>query len=315
MKTISVVVPVYNVENYLPSCIDSIINQSYKQLEIILVNDGSTDSSGIICEKYATNDKRVIIKHIKNSGSSVARNEGLDIATGEYIAFVDSDDYINTDMFSQMVEALEEYNLDFVEITPNHLLNKNLIDKKLYIEDRVTAINRILKTTAFSVWRRLYRKDLVSEMRFIPGIIHQDVFFTMDVLNKIEKSGFINNTLYYYNKDNYSVIRSKYSKQKLETGIRATEYIVKSLKDYSKTKKAVDNYLTHYYTDHFFLLSRNTSIDPNKKYRKKLKSAIIQSINNSNKSLRPLMVRYLPIWLMNMISSTYYLLKIRNKYQ
>ena len=99
MELISVIVPVYNVESYLEKCIESIQNQSYKSLEIILVNDGSTDSSGDICDKYAAHDKRIKVIHKKNGGLSSARNAGLEVANGDYIAFVDSDDYIEITMY------------------------------------------------------------------------------------------------------------------------------------------------------------------------------------------------------------------------
>ena len=105
---ISVIVPVYNVEDYLERCINSIINQTYTNLEIILVNDGSTDSSGIICDQYSQIDSRIRVIHKKNGGLSDARNVGLDVATGEFISFIDSDDWISLTMFSEMVSQFTD---------------------------------------------------------------------------------------------------------------------------------------------------------------------------------------------------------------
>ena len=116
---ISVIVPVYKVEAYLERCVNSIINQTYKNLEIILVNDGSPDASGKICDDYASKDKRIIVIHKKNEGSSCARNAGLDRAKGDYIAFVDSDDHINPSMLKSMLNYAVDNKLDFIYLHRN----------------------------------------------------------------------------------------------------------------------------------------------------------------------------------------------------
>ena len=107
MEKISIIIPVYNVEKYLKTCLDSVINQTYQNLEIILVNDGSTDNSGKICEEYKRTNSRIILIHKKNEGLSAARNTGLGIATGEYISFLDSDDYISNDMLETLYNSLQ----------------------------------------------------------------------------------------------------------------------------------------------------------------------------------------------------------------
>ena len=112
MCEISIIVPVYNVEKYLEKCIKSILNQTFTDFELILVNDGSTDKSGVICDNYKNIDDRIIVIHKKNEGLSSARNSGLDIAKGRYIGFVDSDDYINNDMYHKLYEALIKNNSD-----------------------------------------------------------------------------------------------------------------------------------------------------------------------------------------------------------
>ena len=114
MDTISVIVPVYKVEPYLKQCVDSIINQTYKNLEIILVDDGSTDNCGKICDEYASKDNRIKVLHIENGGPAVARNAGLDIATGKYIGYVDSDDYIEPDMYETLYNAMIKTNAGLV---------------------------------------------------------------------------------------------------------------------------------------------------------------------------------------------------------
>jgi len=305
---ISVIVPVYKVEEYLHRCLDSILNQTYKHLEIILVDDESPDNCGDICEDYATKDDRIIVIHQKNQGLSCARNSGLEISTGAYITYVDSDDHLDVTMYEKMMKHVLEHDLEVIEIVPKTNTPKNC-DDTLTIEDPVTASKRIISHTAFSVWRRLFKKSIVEDMRFIPGLIHQDVFYTMDLLKRITKNGFLNSTLYYYNTENISIIRSKYTLRKINTGIRATEYIVANVLDDPKLKETIDNYLVYYYTDHYFLLSRNTVLDPDKKYRKKLRKTIRQSLSFNNAAIRSLLVVSLPTKIMQLISTSYKSLK------
>lgn len=304
-KKVSVIVPIYKVEKYLKKCLDSIINQTYKNLEIILIDDNSPDSCGEICDEYAIKDNRIIVIHQKNKGLSCARNSGLDIATGEYIAFVDSDDYLNITMIEKMMYYVYKHDLEVIEILPKLSYIDQVFNNSFTIEDPVTATKRILNKTAFSVWRRIFKKSLVEDMRFIPGLIHQDVFYTMDMLKRIARNGYLDSPLYYYNTENQSIIRSKYSLEKINTGIRATEYIVDNILDDPLLKTSIENYLTYYYTDHFFMLSRNTSLDPNKKYRKKLRKTVRKSLNLNNFTLRSLMVAIFPSRLMESISSGY----------
>ncbi|MDN3493746.1 glycosyltransferase [Winogradskyella bathintestinalis] len=302
---ISVIVPVYNVEDYLNRCVDSIINQTHKNLEIILVNDGSVDDSRKICDDYASKDNRVIVIHKENEGSSCARNAGLDIATGEYVSFVDSDDYIYDSMLQKMLDKLVKNKLDVIEIAPASKNNTTKSYNNFIIEDKISAFKRVIKSTTFSVWCRLYKASLIKDLRFIPKIIHQDVFFTIDVLNRVEKLGYLNSELYYYNTSNESIIRSKYSQNKIEIGIMATEYIANNIPKNPELTTTINNYITSYYTDHFFLLSRNTEVDPDQHYRRKLKKAVWSSTTLYSAGLRPFMILVLPIKLMEIISSRY----------
>lgn len=114
MQFISIIVPIYNVEKYLPQCLDSIINQTYKNLEIILIDDGSTDNSGKICDKYKLLDNRIIVIHKSNGGLSDARNTGINIATGDYISFVDADDFIDKNMYTILFQKINTTNADII---------------------------------------------------------------------------------------------------------------------------------------------------------------------------------------------------------
>lgn len=117
---LTIIVPIYNTENYLSECIDSILNQSYKDIELILINDGSTDNSSSICDEYSSKDKRIKVIHIENRGVSYARNTGLSIAKGEYITFVDSDDFVSNDIYLENIKILEQnLSIDLIQIPIN----------------------------------------------------------------------------------------------------------------------------------------------------------------------------------------------------
>ncbi|MCF0156053.1 MAG: glycosyltransferase, partial [Veillonella sp.] len=142
MSKISVIVPIYNVEPYIHQCVDSIINQTYKDLEIILVDDGSPDNCGKICDEYAAKDDRVKVIHRPNGGLSAARNSGLDVATGEYIAFVDSDDYIACNMYSDMMEFMLKHKLDIVVCSSYRVKNSKIKEEK-YTYEETTILTQV----------------------------------------------------------------------------------------------------------------------------------------------------------------------------
>ena len=310
-KKVSIIIPIYKVEPYLKRCIDSIINQTYRNLEIILVDDESPDSCGKTCDDYAKTDDRIIVIHRKNGGLSCARNSGLDVATGEYITYADSDDYLELTMIDKMMYYVLKYDLDVMEIAPKTINSNRRFNNAFTLEDPISATKRILSKTAFSVWRRLFKKNIVEDMRFIPGLIHQDVFYTMDMLKRIKRNGYLDSPLYNYNTQNDSITRSKYSLEKIKTGIRATEYIVNNVIDHPILRISVANYLVYYYTDHYFLLSRNIYLDSKRDYRIKLRNTITKSLSLNNFSLRSLMVALLPFKVMEYISTRYQSIKSR----
>lgn len=135
-EKVSIIVPVYNVEQWLDECIESIINQTYKNLEIILVDDGSKDNSGVICDKWKLKDDRIIVIHKKNGGLSSSRNAGLDIFTGEYVTFCDSDDYIEKETIESMLNTLKEKKVDIVWCAMNKIINGKIVDNRMLYEKK-----------------------------------------------------------------------------------------------------------------------------------------------------------------------------------
>jgi glycosyltransferase involved in cell wall biosynthesis len=192
MPKISIIVPVYKVERYIHKCIDSILNQTFKEFELLLINDGSPDRCGEICEEYASLDSRVKVIHKKNGGLSDARNKGLDHATGDYIGFVDSDDWIEKDMFELLYNMCIENNCEIGVCTSTiHYPHKQVINGKhpLTILDRKNAMRTMLEGKLFDevVWTKLFKRSLLENIRFTVGTIYEDTDFTYKVIHKSKK--------------------------------------------------------------------------------------------------------------------------------
>ena len=203
-EKISIIIPVYNNEKYLERCIVSLINQTYKNLEIILINDGSTDNSRIICEKYLKKDKRVILVNQKNGGVSAARNKGIEIATGSWIGFVDSDDWITENMYEILHINAIENNADIsiggyirTDIEKPAFESK----KTLEILDNKTALEYLIldkEGYATSVWNKLYKIDVVKNILFDKTIKYgEDLLFNFNIMMNNRKNVVFDKNIYY----------------------------------------------------------------------------------------------------------------------
>ncbi|CAB1273969.1 glycosyltransferase [Veillonella parvula] len=202
MELISVIVPVYNVESYVAECIESIQNQTYMNLEIILVNDGSTDASGDICDKYAAYDERIQVIHKENAGVSAARNTGIEAANGDYIGFVDSDDYIAPTMYEDMLKLMAEHDLDIIECTAFRNNGDTNIegcnDGSLEIFNRDEALKMAMYDCFVAVWSQLYKRRVISDVRFPVGRKFEDSAVSYLFIANTKRVGHINRCLYYY---------------------------------------------------------------------------------------------------------------------
>ena len=210
-ELISVIVPIYKTEKYLRKCVESILNQTYQNLEIILVNDGSPDNSGLICDEYAKKDKRIKVIHQKNSGISVVMNNALDLATGEMIATVDSDDYIHEQFLEILLKNLKEYDADisvcnftFVNDNEKYKTNRHRIDKEqkeIAVLNRKEALGK-LYGGSFAIhsfaWNKLYKKCLFENIRYLEGKMYEDIFIAHRLLDKASKVVVTECPLYYY---------------------------------------------------------------------------------------------------------------------
>ena len=204
---ISVIVPIFQVEKYLDKCISSIISQTYHNLEIILVDDGSTDNCSQICEKYKELDNRIKVIHKQNGGLSQARNVGLEIATGDFIGFVDSDDWIEPNMYETLISTLFEMNADIAVCgyqDEYEGINSILHDITSFKRNQYTpeeALRKILKGKSFisiMVWNKLYKKAVLADISFPEGKIYEDNLWTPLVIGNAKTIASINYPLYHY---------------------------------------------------------------------------------------------------------------------
>lgn len=240
-ELVSVIVPVYNVEKYLSQCLDSIIHQTYKNLEIILVNDGSTDGSGKICDDYAAKDGRIKVIHQENGGLSDARNKGLDLMTGQFVTFVDSDDYLEnncihtlytyactckTDISIGKFVEFEENTSQF--LFHNHLNNGNKIEF-LTGDQCLERHHKYFLSIFVTAWAKLYRTSLFNDsnpckkIRYPLGVLHEDQYTTHKLFFKSNKIVFVNDYLYVYRVRKNSITNTPLSDKRIMDNIRGLE--------------------------------------------------------------------------------------------
>lgn len=223
-EKISVIIPVYNVEKYLRNCVDSIINQTYINLEIILVNDGSTDGSLSIIEEYKDKDERIKVINKVNGGLSSARNAGMEIATGKYISFIDSDDWIELDMYEVLINNITEYNGEIAIISTKtvdedgNILEQNtdLIDTDIKIFNKQEIISRYLLGSWIPAWDKLYKRELFDQIMFPVGKINEDEAIMLKVFNQVNRVVVSKKAMYNYLKRPMSITTSRFSEKKFD---------------------------------------------------------------------------------------------------
>ena len=220
---ISVIIPVYQVAPYIKRCIESVINQTYQNLEIILVDDGSTDGSGELCDRYAKRDNRIKAVHQENKGLSEARNRGLDIAEGDYLGFIDSDDWVDLKFIEAMYEAAVSYNCEIVqcghiEVVADEEYESDTIGKAVIYskEEYSKAAYTLLGWKCSVAWNKLYKKQLFSGIRYPVGKLHEDEFTTYKVIWNARKIAVLNTRLYFYRQRKDSIMGRAYSARRLD---------------------------------------------------------------------------------------------------
>ena len=224
MPEISIIVPVYKVEAYLDRCVNSILNQTFTDFELILVDDGSPDRCPMMCDEWAKRDDRIQVIHKKNGGLSSARNAGLDIAKGNYIGFVDSDDWIETDMYEYLYKAIIGNDADYasIEMQLTWLENVNLSQPQyketVYRQDELFRIFFRVDSDEihYYAWDKLYRKETIKDIRFWEGMRFEDIDFNFKVIEKSKKGVYVNQIKYNYFYNTEGITRNKLVQEDLQ---------------------------------------------------------------------------------------------------
>ena len=217
-QTISVIVPVYNVAQYLPQCVDSILSQDYGDLEVILVDDGSTDDSGRICDQYAEKDSRVRVIHQKNGGAAAAKNAGLRMAAGDYLAFADSDDYLEPGAYGFLMKTIQETGADAVEGSFREIYRNRAEEQRICSEilDGFDYLLRFPKEFSCALlWNKLYRREIFKGVFFEEGHKIDDEYFTYQGFLQPRKVVRRDRMIYNYRKRASSVMSSPESAERL----------------------------------------------------------------------------------------------------
>lgn len=241
-KKISVIVAVYNTEKYVEKCLNALLNQTYQNLEIIVVEDGSTDNSKEVLKKYADNKKIKIIYNKKNSGLSYSRNVGLENATGDYIGYIDSDDYVDLDYYEKLMHAIIDNKADIA------ICDMKVVDEETNTEtvsrccnsDEFTVYNVVDNGLAASACNKLFKKELISKYKFAEGKVNEDIAVVIPTLVNAKKISYAN-TYYYYIQRNGSIQNSSFSDKRFDIfyGVKTTLERIKDNKDYESLKDAI----------------------------------------------------------------------------
>lgn len=217
-EKVSLIIPVYNVEKYLHYCIESIISQNYKNIEIILIDDQSSDQSGEICDRYREKDNRIIVIHKKNGGAASARNAGLDVSTGEYVMFVDSDDWLEPNAIELLLNLIKEKKCDIVQYQyTDEYVGKS--QKHSYIKEKEIITNAVFVKTMLTKWEyiincnKLYKASVIGNSRFVEGHCIDDEFFTYKVIINSNQIYLTTEYLYHYRQRRSSAMGNEKNKR------------------------------------------------------------------------------------------------------
>lgn len=290
-KTVSIIVPAYNVEKYLGKCMESLCGQSYTNIEIILVDDGSSDSTPELCDVWGDKDDRIVVIHQKNGGQCAARNAALEAMSGDYVMYVDSDDYIRHDTVSQMVDFLEESDLDFVRsaytrVGPNESAElENCVDtgEKLVFNQRGIIENFLLapyserKCFTAIMWAALYKASLFKSVRFPEGFIYEEGFVLPDVYLAANSAGYIDRSFYYYREnDDGTMARNKLSDKALKSLDDWREIHYKFKEPYPEFNKVTCERWVKGYLAQLAVLVENDRVDADGFYKNKIISTLTE---------------------------------------
>ena len=241
MALISVIVPIYGVEKYLNKCVESLVNQTYSNLEIVLVDDGSPDNCGKICDEWAEKDTRIKVVHKENGGLSDARNAGLAVATGAYVSFIDSDDYVELTFIEKLYTALSQNNADIAECATRYVTETGeelkVREATDGIYEPIIALEKLVQEKGLyqTVWNKLYTKEVVGDILFAKGKYNEDEFWTYKIFDRANKIVSVSDVLYNYLQRGSSIIGVGYNIRRLD-GVDALFERMQYLSKYPELK-------------------------------------------------------------------------------
>lgn len=259
---LSVIVPVYNVQHYLPGCLDSLLSQSYKNLEILVIDDGSTDGSSEVCDRYAALDGRVRVFHTENQGLSAARNLGLEHAAGQYYAFVDSDDYVEPDMYERLYRAIRSGGSDiavcghFVE-GKGRALNTIMFEREaVYTAGQCMElfITSDRKSIGAMVWNKLFRSEVFEGIQFPAGHTYEDIWIFSKIINRCAKVQVIPDVLYHHRMNPSSITHNRTYKDFLDSFKSRRALVLDVKKQYPEVGVQADRYMLKTCVIHWYKL-------------------------------------------------------------
>lgn len=247
MPLISVIIPAYDIESYLERCLESVRNQTYRNIQVIIVDDGSRDRTGEIADRFAKQDSRFSVIHKENAGVSAARKTGLEVAQGEYIGFVDGDDYIEPDMYQQLMSLAVEYEAD-ISHCGYQMVFPDRVDLyhgtgELRIQDSHTAVKDLLEGTIVEpgLVNKLYRHDLFKGIEYDPEIvINEDLLLNFFLFHRVYRSVFLDEPFYHYMVRKNSASTSKWNEHKVMDPVRVLEKMRREEKN-QELRALIDN--------------------------------------------------------------------------
>lgn len=288
---ISIIVPIYNVEKYLNKCIESIVNQTYENIEIILIDDGSNDNSGIICDEYAKKDNRIIVVHKENGGGSSARNKGLKIAKGEWISFVDADDWIEQTFCQTLLNKVTQEQADIAlcgynRITDNRIEKINANNQEVFLNSNEYLVKSLNPQTGFGFCHmKLIKKEVLKSISFNERIeVGEDALFNIQLSTYIKKAVFLKQPLYNYRINNQSVVKrydENYANKYLKSMKIIEEYIWQEYNEENEENIEIKQNYYNFVAYHIMLIIVNYCYHPdNKMCNAQRKNMLKEVINN-----------------------------------
>ena len=293
MPIISVIVPVYNVEPWLRECVDSILGQTLRDLELILVDDGSPDSCGAICDEYARADSRVRVIHKKNGGLSSARNAALDIAAGEYVAFIDSDDWIHPEMLETMVSKLRQTDSDMAICGVESVFMDGSRPISYQLTNEVLSQEEMVQHLAWQAWyyviacNKVYRRKIFETLRYPEGYVHEDAAVIHRVIGACQRFVLIETPFYFYRQTSGSIMRQDISIQRSDNLTALADRLHYACqKKWENVSAITAKRYVHTFFDYYFRFPHTTE---NEKYFRRmdasLKTALPHLLRAGNVSL------------------------------